>query len=407
MNLTGLLIATSLLGIGAYGSIGFLTEPPMAVSRLSAQAEAESITERLQLAALRGSRVTPGPVIAGRQTVLLDGEQITLPAACQALGSHQGNTGIYLKCLGSQHKGDKRKDNERHSVAALVGANPCGSDLFPDTPVCKESENPRPTSNPNPGTTELAKGHFDLDSYGGFNTKGLHTHAWDDKTGLGWFDLYDPSGPIGGQSPITLDYYVANKQEFFISVVNPNLSPDMRIRIEYGNGLLEDCNARDYGLKGCAAANNGAMPTYYYSKDGSSLGGSSARQLKKLILYFESVNAISRAGIIPTSTGYVTSSQSHPGKNSEYRNGAFVVQVVTPGGTETPYLMSTNTKTSTGQCPGNGCRQYTSNGGSGLYTQGVRYEASVFWHAPKAVYNSNSPFIPGQPSSVASFLALQ
>jgi hypothetical protein len=57
MNLMGLMVAVAVMSIGALTSAYFLIDPPIALSRLSAQAEADAIVESLRQASWRGQRV--------------------------------------------------------------------------------------------------------------------------------------------------------------------------------------------------------------------------------------------------------------------------------------------------------------------------------------------------------------
>jgi hypothetical protein len=112
-----------------------------------------------------------------------------------------------------------------------------------------------------------------------------------------------------------------------------------------------------------------------------------------------------KAGLIPTSTGYVNTSSPLPGKCGEYRNGALVIQVVELNpSTNNFYTGASPVNGFSSGCPS--ASTVNSNGGFGVVTSKPRvlYEASIFWHGLKAVYNASSSYVPGNASSVSQYL---
>jgi hypothetical protein len=159
--------------------------------------------------------------------------------------------------------------------------------------------------------------------------------------------------------------------------------------------------------------------------------------LNKLQVGFSVENPQLQAGIIPTTTWKVNSTNSIPGVCGEYRNGAFVIQAVSklpdklyritdsmstplPGTTSTcgsKYGMPTRTiKTGVGVFPPvtasivgtpitSGGGTYISNGGTGLAVDNVVYELSLFWHISSGYTPSMNPmYIPFDVKSVIGYI---
>ncbi|MEB3200633.1 MAG: hypothetical protein VKK62_08930 [Synechococcaceae cyanobacterium] len=423
MNLTGLLVGAMMMTMGSAAAMMYLAEPPVALSRLSAQAEADSVVEILQMAIRRGKKVTTQANGAGQLEAYIDGVKVDT-GSCTIHSQHLGQTGIFVKCRGSGHLTDSKTDTARHGIAALVGGDPCGSDLFPvGAPkvtgqyyLCQESDNPPPQPPPAASQDPMNDGHYDLDSYTSYNTKGSHIHAFDDKFNIGSFDLMisgdnmgcvatnTPTnvtcGPLG--SPRSLNETITDSgQQFRILAVNPNLSPMISVTVKYGPGAnptTVTCSIKAGGATGFNACFGTASSPRVFDQDTDETDGGT--QLRALIVGFTDPNAHQLGGIIPTSTGMVNGSRSRPGKGCEYRNGAFVLQAVAGTGAFT----GLNPNTPNNVANYTACNGYVSNGGHGLATNGVIYELSQFWHAPGAIYNSASPYVASNAPSVCLYL---
>lgn len=404
MNLTSTLVAVSLMSVGSAATIYYVSDPPLAMSRLDAQAQADSIVDRLQVETRRGNKVTlesQGTTFVGK----LDGNVISIPTNCSFVNSFNNISGTYVRCTDSRASRDPKAQASRVGISRLIGAAPCDSDLFPvpanttPTPgqlsLCQESNNTvtPPGGGGGPG---LGYGHIDLDSYCGFPKKGLHSHRWDDETGEASFDLVKADSMKLTPRAIG-EGCVSTADTFAIVVVNGGLSPGAWISI---NGAPA-CRLSTYN-RDCTGA-EGPMPNYTLAPGNP--GG--ATTLTSLVISFDN-DSIQKAKLIPTSTGLVNPTTPTPGINCEWRNGAAVVQIVRTTGSvsllhtasladftrsgRTKYRnISTNTNTSTACTSGSNI--YTSYGGSG-FTSGtnVRYEASVFVHLPGAKYVPSSSY---------------
>lgn len=120
MNLVALLIAATLLGIGAPFMVQLLSTPLRSNTDLTGQTAADAFAERLQIQLRRSD----GNLTLDDKGVLsLDGNEITAPEGCNFSDKSKGATGIFVKCPKPAYLDP--------GVAALVTAAPCESDLFP------------------------------------------------------------------------------------------------------------------------------------------------------------------------------------------------------------------------------------------------------------------------------------
>ncbi|MEA5474104.1 hypothetical protein VB716_07690 [Synechococcus sp. CCY9201] len=121
MNLVALLIAATLLGIGAPFMVQLLSTPLRSNTDLTGQTAADAFAERLQIELRRSD----GNLTLDDKGVLsLDGNEITAPEGCN-FDKNKGATGIFVSCPNAARPQDSP------GVAALVTAAPCESDLFP------------------------------------------------------------------------------------------------------------------------------------------------------------------------------------------------------------------------------------------------------------------------------------
>jgi hypothetical protein len=134
MNLISLMVAVSMMSIGTLVSAYFLIEPPLALSRLSGQAAAESIVERLRIIALRGKKIQPVYSGGSITSVRLDGDPLTIPSTCTLTEPFGVGRGVTVICKGTGHESDSRQARFRTSQTVLIGGYPCNSDLFPSPP---------------------------------------------------------------------------------------------------------------------------------------------------------------------------------------------------------------------------------------------------------------------------------
>ena len=141
MNLISLMIAVSMMSIGTLVSAYFLIEPPLALFRLSGQADAETIVETLRLRALRGKRIQPmktGGTITSVNLVEPEPgqptETLNIPSTCTMTEPFGSGRGVTIICKGTGYESDSRQARFRSSQTVLIGGYPCESDLFPSPP---------------------------------------------------------------------------------------------------------------------------------------------------------------------------------------------------------------------------------------------------------------------------------
>lgn len=134
MNLISLMVAVSMMSIGTLVSAYFLIEPPLALFRLSGQADAETIVESLRLQALRGKRIEPVRSGGTISSVKLDGSTLPIPSTCTLTEPFGSGRGVTVSCKGTGYESDPRQARFRSSQTVLIGGYPCESDLFPSPP---------------------------------------------------------------------------------------------------------------------------------------------------------------------------------------------------------------------------------------------------------------------------------
>lgn len=149
MNLISLMIAVSMMSIGTLVSAYFLIEPPLALSRLGGQADADAVVESLRLTALRGKNVkaepSSGPPFTSVTLLKADGLTMTLvdtttgrchggDSACECTITKPFTDVVSVTCKGSGFATDSRGGRFRSSQTVLIGGYPCESDLFPSPP---------------------------------------------------------------------------------------------------------------------------------------------------------------------------------------------------------------------------------------------------------------------------------
>ncbi len=389
----GLMIALAMMSVGALTSAYFLIDPPLALSRLSAQAQADSIVEALRQASWRGQKIRIKKNSSGTVTgVTVDGNPLTIPDSCtveQPLSAVSSTQYVSVSCAGASSNSDRRGSSFRSSQTALIGASPCDSDLFPvptlskptdPNYLCTEWNNTLP-----PPTDTPSAGHFNLDSYSGFSSKGLHVHRWHDKyepfisaTAPGLFDLMrsgdvTPCGPgtsIPVCSPLgvpkAIPEVLAISQPFYLLVTNANLSPMTMVRFQYtdsaGTTSPEITCTQDPKITDArpfdkcfvlSTTTTGAVPLTaipFINVPASERPPAPYNRLNYLYVGFSQMDPHFAGGVIPTATGQVNGTHSTPGVCGEYRNGAFVIQAVSEM-PSTLYRIGTTTPNPTAGIP--------------------------------------------------------
>ena len=139
MNLIGMMVAVSLMSIGALGALYLLIGPPIALSRLSAQTEADAIVESLRWQAWRGKNVTAVPPSPADPTELkINGSDPGRNdlGSCSLKRISNLNQYVVITCVGPSADLSSSDVHFRKSSAVLIGAGAedgkaCESDLFP------------------------------------------------------------------------------------------------------------------------------------------------------------------------------------------------------------------------------------------------------------------------------------
>lgn len=224
----------------------------------------------------------------------------------------------------------------------------------------------------------LFGGHLDLDTsdflaevdHG--NTT-AHTHDITGKYDLTAIDFF----AIPASNQIEINEAITDSgQRFKLTVVNGDLSPGMRVIIQYtdqnGVSRLIDKTVDEYDDSA-----TGGLITF-------TLGGAGNTARLDGLSIEMGQDVIYQAGVIPTNTGDVKGNTL--GKNNEWRNGALTVQAVAVAA--------------------NGSDAFTtddslSSGGHGAATSGLLWEATLFWHWPgKSYQDEDNGYIPGDFSSI-------
>lgn len=140
MNLIGMMVAVSLMSIGALITLDMLSGPPIALSRLSAQAEADTVVETLRWQAWGSKKVLPtfAPGSTQPTGLTLDGTAVTIPANCSIRSTVSSERVLIISCSGQNAGGSTADVSFRRSSTVLIGAGTgvgnresCESDLFP------------------------------------------------------------------------------------------------------------------------------------------------------------------------------------------------------------------------------------------------------------------------------------
>ncbi|NRB75158.1 MAG: tandem-95 repeat protein, partial [Verrucomicrobiales bacterium] len=240
-----------------------------------------------------------------------------------------------------------------------------------DTATVNVTVHPTP-----PDTTGIWGGHFDLDydtSLGG-STDG-HDHAYDDDHDVLGVDYFNA---LGGTFQGVNDE-LAGGQRFKIILANGDLSPAARISI---NQAYDATDASTYTE--VTAYDDIALSDLTVF----SLGGvSGSTQLTSLSIMFPET-AMAGAGFLPSQTGAVRGNT--PGVGGEWRNGALTLQ-----------LVEVNADGSDGFTTD---LSISSGGVQGVADSGLAYESTLFWHWDGPIYGADSPYVPGDPSSVAAYV---
>lgn len=222
-------------------------------------------------------------------------------------------------------------------------------------------------------TSGLRGGHFDVDtsSFIAPLAKGStdgHVHAFDNKYNTDVVDFFNL--PDEKLHNIAADI-AGPGVKFKLIVVNADLTPDARLSINTapGTGGVPGTTYDDTPVA--------SLPVY-------SLGGvPGTTKLENLAFFFES-NAITGAGLIPTNTGDVR--KNVPGKNGEWRNGAFTIQAVRVNDDGSDAF---------------GTNPSLSAGDHGPAISGLLWEATVFWHWKGPSYHeAGNDYVPHDPVTV-------
>jgi hypothetical protein len=140
MNLISLMIAVSMMSIGTLVSAYFLIEPPLALSRLSGQADADAVVESLRLTAIKGKKIEAVYSGATITSVKLDGSTLPIPSTCTMTEPFGSGYGVTVICKGTGYESDSRQARFRSGQTVLIGGYPCESDLFPHPPFPRCSD---------------------------------------------------------------------------------------------------------------------------------------------------------------------------------------------------------------------------------------------------------------------------
>ncbi len=235
---------------------------------------------------------------------------------------------------------------------------------------------------PDPGDVGLRGGHFDLDvssdiyPFGG-GASDKHAHEWDDKTGLTTVDYLNIPRCTGNVEDCIADPTLYENDPAFNDVDEQITDPLKQFIIIIGNSALNssaviEINGTSYGaqayesLVAAHVADPSANPLPVYQLGPNPPAG--VQQLTSLKVSFDAF-AILDGGILGTKTGCVKGND--PGLFNEYRNGAFLIQVIDvanktqiAGDATTPIHYATDSA--------GGLADNTSDG--------LLWESTIFWH---------------------------
>ena len=201
----------------------------------------------------------------------------------------------------------------------------------------------------------LVGGHFDVDTSDfvasdNDGSTGKHTHEYDDEFNVNGVDAFDMRDRHRGLASV-----IDPDQKFKIVSINADLSPGARIAIN------SDYSGLDAGSYQLAADYDdidlASLPVYSLS------GVDGTIKLDSLGVYFERLDIVN-GKLHPTNTGAVRSNV--PGKLGEWRNGAYVLQVVAVNDDGSDAFVTDVSR---------------SRGGvQGVASDGLLWELTMFWH---------------------------
>lgn len=219
---------------------------------------------------------------------------------------------------------------------------------------------------------ELEGGHLDLDTATSITAvrKGdtdAHTHDITGKYGISAINFL----ALPESKQIELDEAISSStQRFKLVVVNGSLSPGMILQLDYVKDGTTYSIAEpvfEYDNR-----NTDEMEVFSF---GTSVGSAKLTGVKVAM----APDVLLKSGVIPTNTGDVR--DNTPGKEGEWRNGAFTLQAVAvnPDGTDAFTL-----------------DRGLSNGGEGAASSGLLWEGILFWHWKGDSYHeSGNNYEPG------------
>lgn len=208
------------------------------------------------------------------------------------------------------------------------------------TPPSEEDELETVPVQPNSTIVGLDGGHFDLDTasqvYPFYHGKtNHHEHEYDDKHDVKEVDFFN----LLNGSFTEVSERIALAQEFVVIVANAELSPGVIIEINDESMLATEYQKR---------------VRLFENGDTSALQTFSLYDLKNLKVKFSSINLMDNI-LVATSTKCVVSNV--PGAHGEYRNGAFLIQILDKN-----------------------LAKISSQYHSALPDGGLLWEATLFWH---------------------------
>ncbi len=227
-------------------------------------------------------------------------------------------------------------------------------------------------------------GHVDVDTYDESGVSNGHVHEYDNKYNTSVFNYFglEDGGLTDSVDEILLENAgIDGDTKFKILIGNADLSLGVNVSINENY----DPNDPSTFVNGTVYDDTALNDLTIYSLNG--VAGTT--QLTSLLLSLDR-DSILNAGLLPSTSGDVKDNE--PGKDGEYRNGAFVIQIVAVNDDGTD-AFTTNTSIS------NGGVQGVSTAGNGLL-----WESTLFWHSGIGTYDADSPFVPGDPTSIWSEL---
>lgn len=229
--------------------------------------------------------------------------------------------------------------------------------------------------------TDLFGGHLDLDTSTfiaavGSGKTDAHSHDILKSVGGNTLDFFG----LPESKQIEIHEAVTDpSQRFRILVVNGNLSPGMNLVLDFDFGGVS--NTLDIPVDRYGSFSDGELDVF-------TLGGAPGTARLRGLRLVMAQDVLTEAGIIPTNTGDVVGNVL--GRDSEWRNGALTLQAV---------------RVNSDGSPGYSLDPSRSNGGPGVATSGLLWEAAVFWHWDGDSYHrEKNTFQPRNPNSIKMFL---